>query len=92
MRRHHWPVVTTGPDTRVKPLLPPQLRTRESGDGRRASYLELFFDLVVGLVVLVLVGGLLVPLVFVGLTATTLVLVVVLKLWTAQRPLRSRAA
>ena len=31
----------------IKPLLrPPQLRTLESADGRRASYLELFFDLV----------------------------------------------
>jgi low temperature requirement protein LtrA len=39
--------VTTGPDTGIKPLLlPPRLRTLEEGDGRRASYLELFFDLV----------------------------------------------
>jgi len=40
-------VVTTGPDLELKPLVvPPRLRTLESGDGRRASYLELFFDLV----------------------------------------------
>jgi low temperature requirement protein LtrA len=39
--------VTTGSDTGLKPLLlPPRLRTLEEGDGRRASYLELFFDLV----------------------------------------------
>jgi low temperature requirement protein LtrA len=39
--------VTTAPDTGIKPLLlPPRLRTLEEGDGRRASYLELFFDLV----------------------------------------------
>jgi low temperature requirement protein LtrA len=39
--------VTTGIDTRVKPLLlPPRLRTLEEGEVRRASYLELFFDLV----------------------------------------------
>ena len=46
----------------------------------------------IGLVVLALVGGFLVPVVFVGLAAATLVLLVVLKLWTAQRLLRSRAA
>jgi low temperature requirement protein LtrA len=40
-------VVTTGRDVELKSLLiPPRLRTLESGDGRRASYLELFFDLV----------------------------------------------
>ena len=40
-------MTTTGPDVGIKPLLlPPQLRSLESGDGRRASYLELFFDLV----------------------------------------------
>ena len=40
-------MVTTGPDLELKPLVvPPRLRTLESGDGRRASYLELFFDLV----------------------------------------------
>jgi low temperature requirement protein LtrA len=39
--------VTIGTDTGIKPLLlPPRLRTLEAGDGRRASYLELFFDLV----------------------------------------------
>ena len=39
--------MTTAPDTGIKPLLlPPRLRTLEEGDGRRASYLELFFDLV----------------------------------------------
>jgi low temperature requirement protein LtrA len=39
--------VTTGPATDIKPLLlPPRLRTLEDGDGRRASFLELFFDLV----------------------------------------------
>ena len=39
--------MTTGLDRGVKPLLlPPRLRTLEVGDGRRASYLELFFDLV----------------------------------------------
>jgi low temperature requirement protein LtrA len=39
--------VTIGTDTGIKPLLlPPRLRTLEEGDGRRASYLELFFDLV----------------------------------------------
>jgi len=47
---------------------------------------------VIGLVVLALVGGFLVPVVFVGLTAATLVVVVVLKLWTAQRLLRASAA
>jgi len=37
----------SGPETGIKPLLlPPRLRTLEDGDGRRASYLELFFDLV----------------------------------------------
>jgi len=40
-------VVTTGPDFELEPLLvPPQLRALESADGRRAGYLELFFDLV----------------------------------------------
>jgi len=40
-------VVTTGPDFELEPLpVPPQLRTLESADGRRAGYLELFFDLV----------------------------------------------
>ncbi len=39
--------MTSGPVTGIKPLLlPPRLRTLEDGDGRRASYLELFFDLV----------------------------------------------
>jgi len=39
--------MTSGPSTGIKPLLlPPRLRTLEDGDGRRASYLELFFDLV----------------------------------------------
>jgi low temperature requirement protein LtrA len=39
--------MTTGPLAEIKPLLlPPRLRTLEDGDGRRASYLELFFDLV----------------------------------------------
>jgi low temperature requirement protein LtrA len=39
--------MTSGPHTGIKPLLlPPRLRTLENGDGRRASYLELFFDLV----------------------------------------------
>ena len=39
--------MTTGLDRGIKPLLlPPRLRTLEVGDGRRASYLELFFDLV----------------------------------------------
>jgi low temperature requirement protein LtrA len=39
--------VTTGLDRGIKPLLlPPRLRTLEEGDARRASYLELFFDLV----------------------------------------------
>jgi len=39
--------VTTGLDRGIKPLLlPPRLRTLEDGDGRHASYLELFFDLV----------------------------------------------
>jgi low temperature requirement protein LtrA len=39
--------VTTGLEQLVKPLLlPPRLRTLEGADGRRASYLELFFDLV----------------------------------------------
>jgi low temperature requirement protein LtrA len=39
--------VATTPDTGLKPLLlPPRLRTLEEGDGRRASFLELFFDLV----------------------------------------------
>jgi low temperature requirement protein LtrA len=39
--------VTISTDTGIKPLLlPPRLRTLEEGDGRRASYLELFFDLV----------------------------------------------
>ena len=39
--------MTIGPETGIKPLLlPPKLRTLESADGRRASYLELFFDLV----------------------------------------------
>ena len=39
--------MTSGPATEIKPLLlPPRLRTLEDGDGRRASYLELFFDLV----------------------------------------------
>jgi low temperature requirement protein LtrA len=39
--------MTSGPATGIKPLLlPPRLRTLEDGEGRRASYLELFFDLV----------------------------------------------
>ena len=39
--------MATTPGTGLKPLLlPPRLRTLETGDGRRASYLELFFDLV----------------------------------------------
>ncbi|HEX4745969.1 MAG TPA: low temperature requirement protein A [Gaiellaceae bacterium] len=39
--------MTTAPDSGLKPLLlPPRLRTVEEGDGRRASNLELFFDLV----------------------------------------------
>ena len=39
--------MTTGLDRGIKPLLlPPRLRTLEDGDGRHASYLELFFDLV----------------------------------------------
>jgi low temperature requirement protein LtrA len=39
--------VATQPDAGIKPLLlPPRLRTLEGADGRRASYLELFFDLV----------------------------------------------
>lgn len=39
--------MATGLDRGIKPLvLPPRLRTLEVGDGRRASYLELFFDLV----------------------------------------------
>jgi low temperature requirement protein LtrA len=39
--------VTTAIDRGIKPLLlPPRLRTLEEGDGRRASHLELFFDLV----------------------------------------------
>jgi len=39
--------VTANSDLGIKPLLlPPKLRTLESSDGRRASYLELFFDLV----------------------------------------------
>lgn len=42
-----WPMVTTGPYGGIKPLLlPPKLRTVGDDDGRRASYLELFFDLV----------------------------------------------
>jgi low temperature requirement protein LtrA len=45
-------------------LVPPQLRTLEGADGRRASYLELFFDLVF---------------------VVAIVLVVMYKLWTAQR-------
>ncbi len=45
-RRHHSSVVATV-DRGIKPLLlHPRLRTLEEGDGRRASYLELFFDLV----------------------------------------------
>ncbi|MGH3137570.1 MAG: hypothetical protein ACRDPV_13880 [Gaiellaceae bacterium] len=37
-------MATTGPDIRTRPLiLPPPLRTIESGDGRQARYLE--FDL-----------------------------------------------
>jgi low temperature requirement protein LtrA len=47
---------------------------------------------VIALVVLALFGGYLVPVVFVGLTAATLVLVVIVKLRTAQRLLRSGAA
>lgn len=40
-------MVERGRDIEIKPLLvPPRLRTLEGGDGRRASYLELFFDLV----------------------------------------------
>ena len=39
--------MTSGPHTGIKPLLlPPRLRTLQEGEGRRASYLELFFDLV----------------------------------------------
>ena len=39
--------MTANSDLGIKPLLlPPKLRTLESSDGRRASYLELFFDLV----------------------------------------------
>ena len=39
--------MTTGLEQLVKPLLlPPRLRTLEGADGRRATYLELFFDLV----------------------------------------------
>lgn len=40
-------MVEPGRDIEIKPLLvPPRLRTLEGRDGRRASYLELFFDLV----------------------------------------------
>jgi low temperature requirement protein LtrA len=39
--------VTTGLDRGIKPLwLPPRLLSLEESDGRRATYLELFFDLV----------------------------------------------
>jgi low temperature requirement protein LtrA len=39
--------MTVGPRADIKPLLlPPRLRTLETSEGRRASYLELFFDLV----------------------------------------------
>jgi len=52
-------MTTFGPDTGVKPLLrPPQLRTLESGDGRRASHLELFFDLVFVVAIAQLAHGL----------------------------------
>lgn len=43
-------------------------------------------------IALALVGGYRVPVAVVGLTAATLVLVVLLELWTAQRLLRSGAA
>jgi low temperature requirement protein LtrA len=43
---HHSRVAAFGQEDDLRLLRAPRLRTLEEGDGRRASYLELFFDLV----------------------------------------------
>ena len=66
--------MTIGPEIGIKPLLlPPKLRTLEDSDRRRASYLELFFDLVFVVAIAQLAHKLVID------TRSTF------KLWTAQR-------
>lgn len=51
------PAVTTGIDRGIEPLvLPPRLQALEGGDGRRATYVELFFDLVLAVATVAIVG------------------------------------
>jgi low temperature requirement protein LtrA len=88
--------VTIGIDRGVKPLLlPPRLRTLDGGDGRRARYRELFFDLVFVVAiaqlaqerVAVLVSGRLEPVAFLAAVAATLVVFVAYKLWSSRQVL-----